>query len=118
VAQLLIAEGELAEALAPFRGTCPRCRFEVLVVDLAGEDVALEVAEVVEVFECPLCSGVQARGQARGQACYRCGDSGWVGEPLPAFGVALTEAGSVRVFDGWRVEGEAVYRVHCCLLTG
>jgi predicted RNA-binding Zn-ribbon protein involved in translation (DUF1610 family) len=118
VAQILIADGELEQALPPFRGACPRCHGEVLVVELDGEDVALEVAEVVEVFECPLCSGVQARGQARGQECYRCRDSGWVGEPLPRLGVAISEAGVVRVFDGWRVEGEGVYVFHSCLLTG
>jgi hypothetical protein len=114
VAQVLLGDGDVdLHELPPFRGSCPRCSAEIVVVELGGEDVALEVREVLEVFACPQCSQVSQKGHTRVR-CWRCSDTGWVGVPLPPRGVAISEAGGVRAFDGWRLEGEAVYVPHRC----
>lgn len=110
--------GEALLAL-PFRGDCPTCTghddegVEVLVVDVAGVDVVVEIAEVLETFPCPQCAQVQAKGHTRG-VCWRCGNSGVVGEELPGFGVAVDADGRARYFTGGRGEGEAVYVEHVC----
>lgn len=100
--------------LPPFRGDCPRCWEEVLVVEVAGADVVVEVMEVLETFACPQCQQVELKGHERG-LCLRCGNTGIVGERLPPFGVALGADGHARYFTGGRpAEGEGLYVEHLC----
>lgn len=109
--------GQEADSLAafpPFTGTCPVCHDPVLVLEVHGQDVVAEVPEVVERFPCPQCGQVAEMGHRRSR-CLRCTD-GHVGEPLPAFGVAVAESGVARYFTGERGDGEAVHREHVCRL--
>lgn len=102
------------EVLEPFRGECPRCGLAVLALDVAGVEVVVDVAEVLEAFPCPSCLQVANRGHERSE-CDRCGKTGWIGEPLPLRGVAVDyDAGRARLFTGTRHEGEAVYVFHSC----
>lgn len=107
------------EAPEPFRGDCPRCGIEVLAVDVAGREVVVDVAEVLEAFPCPSCGQVSGRGHRR-SGCDRCGLTGWIGEPLPLRGVAIDydRGGRGRVFARvrGRTDGEAVYVFHTCAL--
>src|SRR4051812_8825075 len=104
----------LEDAVDPLRGSCPSCGDRVLIVELAGREVVVEVAEVLERHRCPQCAQVEAKGHTRAE-CGRCGLEGWIGEPLPAstngrpVGVALDPRGWARPFYGARVEGEAVH---------
>lgn len=103
-----------AEGLLPFRGDCPRCWAEVLVVEIRGADVVVEVDEVLETFTCPQCRSVASHGGERG-LCLRCDNTGSVGEPLPPFGVAVDADGVARYFVGGRpAEGEGIYAEHLC----
>lgn len=103
----------------PFRGECPKCAdvfdepVEVLVVEVAGVDVVVELAEILEIFPCPQCAQVEAKGHTRG-VCWRCENTGIVGVELPPFGVAVDADGTARYFTGSRGEGEAVYVEHVC----
>jgi hypothetical protein len=98
--------------LEPFAGECPRCHEGVCVVRLDGLDVVLELAEVMEAHACP---DVAARGKTKRQRCWRCWNTGVVGEPLPMAGVAVSEHGDARAWGGGaRREGEAVHRPHFC----
>jgi hypothetical protein len=47
----------------PFRGECPACHQDVVVVRLAGEDVVLETTEVLPEMRCPRCAGNVAQGR-------------------------------------------------------
>ena len=110
---MAVSAVDQAPALEPFDGQCPVCRTTVLVVDLRGIDVVLEIDEVLETFPCPVCAQVEAKQHRRGQ-CPRCGGTGRLGGSLPAFGVAVAEDGRARYFRGVREAGEAVYREHSC----
>lgn len=104
--------------LEPFRGQCPICAVEVVVVELAGEDVVLELMEVLPALRCPRCASNVAQGNLgrdpRSKPCWRCGGTRLVGDDLPSVGVALDPAGHPRAFTGDRREGEAVHIFHAC----
>jgi hypothetical protein len=113
--------------LEPFRGSCPICTEDVLVVELAGQDVVLEVLEVMPTLRCPRCASNVAQGKlggkhedrqfgglSRSKPCWRCGGTRQVGEELPSVGVAISADGSSRWFTGERAQGEAVMVPHVC----
>lgn len=113
--------------LEPFRGCCPICTEDVVVVELAGQDVVLEVLEVMPTLRCPRCASNVAQGKlggrhedrqfgglSRSKPCWRCGGTRRVGEELPSVGVAVDALGRARPFTGDRGEGEAVHRWHAC----
>jgi ribosomal protein S27AE len=85
----------------------------VLALDVDGRELVVEVAEVLPQFVCPSCAKIAAMGHRRSQ-CPRCGLTGWLGEPLPAVGVALDAAGRARWFtiESGREAGEAIHRLH------
>lgn len=93
------------------RGSC-QCGAAVLVVRLRGRVVVLDAREVMPPMRCPLCRIVEARGQDRGPWCWRCGGTGYVGDPLPEPGVCVGVDGQARFFTGTRREGESVHRPH------
>jgi hypothetical protein len=102
----------------PFRGECPACGQDVVVVRMDGEDVVLEVLEVLPAMRCPRCAGNVAQGRLgsdpRSKPCWRCGDTRVVGQDAPSVGVAVGEAGRARLFTGeWR-RGDAVHLLHSC----
>lgn len=99
--------------VGPFRGQCPRCSEEVLVVELAGRDVVLEVVEVLETLRCPRCASNVVQGNSTA-ACWRCGGTRFVGEELPSVGVALGPDGVARPYTGTVRTGESVQRFHVC----
>lgn len=116
VVDLLLAELEFLRwtlRAAPFDAECPVCTEPVLVVEVQGRDVVADAVEVLARFRCPDCSQVAQMGHRRSW-CLRCDDTGYVGEALPAFGVALDELGGARWFNGDRGPGEAVHRLHVC----
>jgi DNA-directed RNA polymerase subunit RPC12/RpoP len=105
----------------PFRGDCARCGADVVVVWLDGEDVVLEVEEVLPLMRCPRCAHNVAQGhlgndeRKRARGCARCGDRRVIGREVPVSGVAMAEDGSVRAFTGqWR-RSEAVLVPHECI---
>jgi DNA-directed RNA polymerase subunit RPC12/RpoP len=99
--------------VGPFRGQCPRCREEVLVVELAGRDVVLDVMEVLATLRCPRCASNVHQGNSTA-ACWRCGGTRFVGEDLPSVGVRLDAHGDARPYTGERAPGDAVHRWHSC----
>lgn len=101
------------EVLEPFRGACPSCGARVLALEVDGRELVVEVAEVLEAFPCPRCVDIARRGHVRSE-CPRCALSGWIGVPLPLRGVAVDARGRARLFEGLRVEGEAVHVFHAC----
>lgn len=109
---------EIAPLVAPFRGECPRCAVEVLVVDLAGEDVVLEIVEVMATMRCPRCAGNVAQGNMgadpRSKPCWRCGGTQLVGQDLPSVGVAVGEDGLARPYTGSLGRGEGLHVFHSC----
>jgi len=116
----VIDGGEIVQGqdLEPFRGACPRCDVEVVVVVLAGEDVVLEVEEALATMRCPRCAGNVAQGNTgadiRSKPCWRCGGTRLVGADLPSVGVAVHENGSARPFTGQQLRGESVHVFHRC----
>lgn len=109
---------EWREFYEPFRGECPACGQDVVVVRMAGEDVVLEVVEVLPSMRCPRCAGNVAQGHTgsdpRSTGCWRCGGTAVIGQDVPSVGVAVGESGSARLFTGdWR-RGEAVHNLHAC----
>lgn len=102
----------------PFVGDCPRCGRMVTVVWLFGEDVALEVVEVLPRMRCSRCASNVAQGHLgtdpRATGCWRCGGSGLVGQELPSVGVAIAEDGSARPFTGHLFRGEGLQVFHVC----
>jgi hypothetical protein len=103
----------------PFRGECPKCHEAVVVVRLAGEDVVLEVEEVLPLMRCPRCAHNVAQGRLggdpRARGCARCGDTRVIGRDVPSVGVALADDDSARPFTGQRRKGEAVLVFHRCV---
>lgn len=102
----------------PFRGACPACAQDVVVVRLDGHDVVLETAEVLPAMRCPRCASNVAQGKLgldpRAKPCWRCGGTRVVGQDVPSVGVALGEGGRARLFTGeWR-RGESVHILHSC----
>jgi Zn finger protein HypA/HybF involved in hydrogenase expression len=99
----------------PVLGWCDECGSATLRVRLNGREITLDAAEVVNQVPCPLCKQVLDLGNQRSR-CWRCGDTRWIGEDLPAWAVLLDELGVARVgspADG-RLRGDAVHRVHAC----
>src|SRR5262245_3205012 len=88
----------------PFRGECPCCGMDVVVVSLGPDDVVLEVAEVLPLMPCSRCAGNVAQGKLgtdpRSKPCWRCGGSRVVGDPVPEGGVLLARDGSASAFSG------------------
>jgi hypothetical protein len=103
----------LEDVLEPFRGECPGCGARVLALEVHGCEVVVEVAEVLESFPCPSCAKITRMGHTRSE-CPRCALSGWIGQPLPPYGVAVDARGRARLFEGGRSEGEAVHIFHAC----
>jgi hypothetical protein len=101
------------DTFEPFRGCCPACRADVLVVTVDGAECVVDVAEVLEAFACPSCAQVALRGHVRSD-CSRCKLTGVIGVALPLRGVAINSRGAVRSYRGARVEGEAVHSFHTC----
>lgn len=103
----------------PFRGECPACTEEVVVVRLAGDDVVLEVSEVLPTMRCSRCAANRSAGKLgsdpRSKPCWRCGGTGLVGGDVPSVGVAVAEDGSARLFAGGPVKGEGIHLLHRCL---
>lgn len=93
------------------RVTCG-CGERVLLVRLAGNLILVDADEVVPVQPCPLCRAIKTRGQQPGSWCYRCGGTQVIGEPLPVPAVGILDTGQALPFDGGRVVGEAVHRLH------
>jgi hypothetical protein len=113
--------GAIRALTEPFRGSCPACGVEVVVVDLAGEDVVLEVLEVLATMRCSRCASNMAQGKTgsdpRAKPCERCGGTGLVGQELPSVGVAVAEDGRARPFVGGPLaRGECVQQLHSCPL--
>lgn len=88
------------------------CGERVLIVKLGGSLILVDAEEVVPVQDCPLCRAIKTRGQKPGNWCWRCGGTEVIGEPLPVPAVGLLDSGMARAFDGARVAGEAVHRLH------
>lgn len=102
----------------PHEGYCG-CGAETLVVWVAGVEVILDRAEVLEPYPCPLCAQVEAKGHTRG-ACWRCGGSKVLGESFPVRGVLVDEDGRARSFRGGAerpAAGDAVHRLHACVVA-
>jgi hypothetical protein len=102
----------------PFRGECPACGLDVVVVRMDGQDIVLELVEVLPSMRCPRCAGNVAQGRLgsdpRSKPCWRCGGTRIVGQDVPSVGVAVSESGGARLFSGeWR-KGEAVHVLHVC----
>jgi endogenous inhibitor of DNA gyrase (YacG/DUF329 family) len=126
----MAAMAQCVDLAQPFRGQCPICTEDVVVVEIDGHDVVLETMEILETIRCPRCASNVAQGKLGGQVearqfgglsrskpCWRCGNTRQVGEDLPSVGVAVDQAGQARLFTGHRFEGEAIHVPHVCLLT-
>lgn len=104
------------DRLEPFLGACRACHEPVLVAELEdGRDVALEPRELLAEHRCPLCRQIAAKNHRRTGRCLRCGGSGYLGESLPDFAVALDADGIARPrIAAQRRPGEALHRPHRC----
>jgi Zn finger protein HypA/HybF involved in hydrogenase expression len=74
----------------PVLGWCDECGSATLRVRLNGREITLDAAEVVNQVPCPLCKQVLDLGNQRSR-CWRCGDTRWIGEDLPAWAVLLDQ---------------------------
>lgn len=115
MAAAIAAEAMPVEHPEPFRGACPSCSADVLIVELAdGHDVVLEPREVMPRHRCPICAQIEDKGHRRSD-CVRCGLTGYLGERLPDVGgVRVDGEGVGRAYRGRRGEYEAVHRRHVC----
>lgn len=121
------------------RTVCSRCGADVLAaVTEGGLRVLMEAAEILPRLPCPVCKprgrNASPRQRDYSLSCWRCGDTGLVGEDLKGvLAVGVDEKGIARLFvlgrrregvpprqgsspnpDGFRRLGESLHRAHMC----
>lgn len=117
----MTSENENATVPAdPFYGRCQDCDGFVLAVYVRGHLVLASPHEHEPRASCPICGHVAGRGHKRGQ-CWRCDQSGFIGEDRPrdyvlAIDVAWSDTGGVRVIgpNTPRRRGEGLSLLHQC----
>lgn len=97
-------------------GTCPLCHAAVLIVLVGDEPVPVELGEVLPSHRCPECADIEGRGHSRRSHCYRCQNTGWLGNATPPYAVAVAEDGSAREWERGTPlrRGEGLYLPHVC----